>query len=214
MNLQLKHPHNIPFVLFSLIGLVWLLEQQFIGKSLVTFIVGLFITLSLFGIAGLKGLFQKMKGPFWFPIFCFIMYFLIEIFYTIIAVTSTGNRYLFKHEMVNQVKYLHGLDEKIWYGVRFLFSAINEELLMIPLVLLVFILLKRTRLAWWIASLASAILFASLHFNVYSLNVWVIGLLMIGRILLNEVFRLTNSIRTPMYVHFLFDTCNLFFMML
>lgn len=214
MNIQLKNPSNLPFVFFLMIGLILSLVHPFAYNYVETFVIGLLITLLLFGVEGLKELFDKMKAPFWFPLFVFIMLHLIDSFYMTVARQSTGNGHLFDHTSIHHFANLHGLFEKVWVAGRFLFSAVNEELLMIPIVLMIYNLLKRTRTGWYIASFCSAILFAFLHFTVYELNAWIFVGLVFGRLVFNELFRLTGSIRAPMYVHFLNDATVLLVWML
>lgn len=205
MNVQLKNYRNLPLVVLIIIGFSWSLARPVVGEDLGTFLTGLLITLLLFGSAGLKNLFKKMHAPIWFPFFGFVMMKLFDEFYLMIVSATTGNHHFFEHVSTHNFAHLHRLPEKLCWAGQFLFSAINEELLMIPIVLTMYILLKRTATGWYMASFLSSIFFAYLHYTVYAMNVWLVIGLIINRLVLNELFRLTNSLRAPMCVHFLND---------
>ncbi|MBS9338518.1 CPBP family intramembrane metalloprotease [Fructobacillus sp. M2-14] len=211
MNYVLKRPKSIPMAVLLLLILPVSLKFNFVGTFLETFILGSVIMLILFGRNGYRQLFQKMKAPWWLPFYVGVMLFLVEGCLIKILTVALGDPELFHHGIGHDVKAIPNVWLRALDAFIFLFSAVNEELLMIPILLVLFILLKRKKWGWYVASFMSGVIFALLHFTVYSMHPAVITLLVVNRMFLNENFKWCQSIRGPMITHFLIDGTGLFF---
>lgn len=206
MDYTLKRPKFLPIIFIATVAMYYSVTLQSDFAFLSTALIGSAITLTLFGTEGFNKLYSKMVAPIWFPIF---MAVINDVFVGLVAAlekTSTNNSDLFTSSAILGVRGIHSFWDTFWYIVEFMFSAVNEELFILPVLLAGYVFFKKSQVAWYASSLVTGIIFALLHFAVYPLSAWTIVALAGSRMIMNETFRLTESIYGPMIMHFVIDS--------
>lgn len=215
MNYELKRPKLIPLAILLNLSIVVFPFGQLKTGFLDTFVVGSLTMLLLFGKEDYKQLFCKMKTSIWFPVSVWFFTRLGCMVWGMIWMGIFGNMEQFIHAEDNIASSLPTLfDKLLWFSTR-MFSAVNEELMFIPILLTFYLLMKkdnwRSELAWYSASFCTGIIFAMLHFKVYQLDGGIFISILATRMVLNETFKKCQSINGPMIVHFLFDLSLIFY---
>ncbi|MBS9338519.1 CPBP family intramembrane metalloprotease [Fructobacillus sp. M2-14] len=211
MNYELKRPKLIPLALLLNLSVVWFLTHHYWFNFLLTFLLGTATMLLLFGKRAYYDLFKKGKTSFWFLVSIWFWIKLGDLILSGIYVGIRGNLDQFEHSNSNIGSTLPHLSDKIFWLCKAMFSAVNEEMMFIPILLTLFVLMKGNKFSWYVASFFSGIAFAFLHWGAYVLQPAIIISLLVTRMALNETYKKCDSIRGPMTVHFLLDLTLILF---
>ncbi|MFC4761351.1 type II CAAX prenyl endopeptidase Rce1 family protein [Fructobacillus durionis] len=207
MNIKSRHLNRFPVIIILLVVLALDLKQNWFGQfsHLDTFVIGLILLGTFYDKKTIKRIFQPMQESGWLVFFFFLINYIFDVLWRLFSFSLGVKQEELGHSFDQFFNSQHSLWQLIFVNGRFLFSAVNEELVMIPILLVLYQAFGRGKAAFYGASLIVAVGFALLHFSAYQMAFWIFVPLFVSRLILNQVFWLAKSIRASMYLHFVLD---------